>query len=467
MPDPIAGTGSATNVALVCARLAARGSDPALWDAGREVSGHDLLARATWWTTRLSDVGVAQGAVVAFTGDYCTESIALFLALAVHGAIAVPFSVAAASEQGSLAAVAGVEWWAACDGTGALRPATSPLLQHPLLAKLRADRHPGLVVFTSGSTGKPKAILHDVDRVASKFVQMRRGWRTALFLLMDHFGGFNTLLSCLAYDGVGICLPSRLPDDVCRAMTSARAELLPTTPTFLAMLIASGVWRNYDLTSLRLITYGAEPMPEATLRRLPQIFPNADLKQTYGLSELGVLRSASPDAGSLWLRVGGSGFETKVVDGVLHVRSQSNMLGYLNAPSPIDADGWMSTGDLVEERDGLLKFVGRVSEMINVGGQKVLPAEVETVLLDADNVSDATVSGARHPLLGQVVSARVSLIADEDREAAVERLRAHCRARLQKYKVPMRFEFVDIATHGTGRAKKRRFGASDSEGSDR
>jgi acyl-coenzyme A synthetase/AMP-(fatty) acid ligase len=133
----------------------------------------------------------------------------------------------------------------------------------------------GLVVFTSGSTGKPKAILHDVDRVASKFVQMRRGWRTALFLLMDHFGGFNTLLSCLATTGVGICLPSRLPDDVCRAMTSARAELLPTTPTFLAMLIASGVWRNYDLTSLRLITYGAEPMPEATLRRLPQIFPNA------------------------------------------------------------------------------------------------------------------------------------------------------------------------------------------------
>jgi acyl-coenzyme A synthetase/AMP-(fatty) acid ligase len=103
--------------------------------------------------------------------------------------------------------------------------------------------------------------------------------------------------------------------------------------------------------------------------------------------------------------------------------------------------------------------------MISVGGQKVLPAEVETVLLEADNVADATVAGARHPLLGQVVSARVSLIEPEDPDAATERLRNHCRARLQKYKIPMRFEYVDISAHGTERAKKRRSGISGHEDS--
>lgn len=465
MSDQVSGQGRSANLALVLARLAARGDKSVLWDAGSDISGRDLLARANRWTARFAEVGVADGAVVGFAGDYSGETISLFLALAQHGAVAVPFSAAASTEQVALSGVAGVEWWATCDGSVSLRRTTTPPLQHPLLAQLRADRHPGLVVFTSGSTGKPKAILHDVDRVASKFAKMRKGWRTVLFLLMDHFGGFNTLLSCLAYDSVGVCLPDRSPEGVCRSIAAARADLLPTTPTFLAMLIASGAWRNHDLSSLKLITYGAEPMPEATLKRMPQIFPNADLKQTYGLSELGVLRSASPDPSSPWLKVGGDGFETKVVDGILYVRSQSTMLGYLNAPSPIDADGWMSTGDLVEEKDGLLRFVGRVSEMINVGGQKVLPTEVETVLLEADNVADATVAGVRHPLLGQVVTARVSLIAAEDKDIATERLRTHCRARLQKYKVPMRFEFVDLSTHGTERAKKRRVGTNDREGS--
>ncbi|WP_368853906.1 AMP-binding protein, partial [Streptobacillus notomytis] len=75
------------------------------------------------------------------------------------------------------------------------------------------------------------------------------------------------------------------------------------------MLIGSGLWRKYDLSSIRLITFGAEPMPPATLRRVREVFPNAALKQTYGLSELGVLRSSSPDPESLWIRIGGDGFE--------------------------------------------------------------------------------------------------------------------------------------------------------------
>src|SRR5690606_30667815 len=107
-------------------------------------------------------------------------------------------------------------------------------------------------------------------------------------------------------------------------------------PTFLNFLIASRVYAAHDLSSVELITYGTELMPEATLKQVSEIFPNATLKQTYGLSELGVLRSESRDSGSLWLKVGGSGFETKVVDGILWIRSEANMVGYLNAPSPFD-----------------------------------------------------------------------------------------------------------------------------------
>ena len=190
--------------------------------------------------------------------------------------------------------------------------------------------------------------------------------------------------------------------------------------------------------------------------RVSEIFPQAQLKQTYGLSELGVLRSNSADRQSLWLRVGGAGFATRIVDNVLHVRSVSNMVGYLNAPNPIDEDGWMNTGDVVEERDGMIRFLGRVSEIINVGGQKVFPAEVESVLLDAPRVIEATVYGRHHPLLGQAVCARVSLEGEEDSESAGYRLRRYCSSRLAKFKVPMHIETIQLASQSNERSKKNR-----------
>ncbi len=86
----------------------------------------------------------------------------------------------------------------------------------PLLAKQIAANRPGLVVFSSGSTGKPKGILQDCEKVMGKFKVVRKSWRTALFLMMDHFGGFNTLLGTLANGGTAVCLEGRTPDAVCR-----------------------------------------------------------------------------------------------------------------------------------------------------------------------------------------------------------------------------------------------------------
>jgi long-chain acyl-CoA synthetase len=197
-------------------------------------------------------------------------------------------------------------------------------------------------------------------------------------------------------------------------------------------------------------------MPPATLKRVKEVFPNAQLKQTYGLSELGVLRSSSPDPESVWLKIGGQGFETRIVDGELHVRSQSSMLGYLNAPTPIDKDGWMNTGDLVEEKEGLIRFVGRRSDIINVGGQKVFPAEVEDVILEVAGVTQASVRGIPNTVLGNAVVARISLDEFGDQARAIERIRDHCRVRLQKFKIPIRFEIVDQGSMSSNRSKKIR-----------
>jgi acyl-CoA synthetase (AMP-forming)/AMP-acid ligase II len=449
-----------SNVGRFLGRLVERESQTVLVHRGVPFSGARLKDEVDAWVRRLQKHAVGPGTVCAYVGDYGDGTVSLTFAIMQLGATAMPLAESALPHLHDLLAIAGARLlvrfgpdMSAASAT--IEPRGAPP-QNALIERFQATGHAGLIVFTSGSTGGPKGILHDCEKVLEKFVIVRPGWRTILFLAMDHFGGFNTLLSCFAYDGIGITVPQRLPEPVCRSIEEAAAELLPTTPTFLNMLLASGSLQKSRLSSLRLITYGAEPMPQPTLQRISAAFPNVELKQTYGLSELGVLHSRSKDRQSLWLRVGGEGFETRIVDGLLHVRSVSNMVGYLNAPSPIDEEGWMNTGDLVEEKDGMYRFLGRRSEIINVGGQKVFPSEVESVLLNAPDVVEATVHGRPHPLLGQAVAARVSVAGNEDSNVVAQRLREFCRQNLTKFKVPMSFEIVEADVQANSRAKKQR-----------
>ena len=196
-------------------------------------------------------------------------------------------------------------------------------------------------------------------------------------------------------------------------------------------------------------------MSSATLTHLHAALPNVQLKQTYGLSELGILQTKSQGSGSVWLRVGGAGYETKVIDNVLWIRSESAMLGYLNWPSPFDVDGWFNTGDAVEVDGEWLRILGRKSEIINVGGEKVYPAEVENVLQEVENIRDAAVIGRANPVSGQVVLARVVLREPEPIDQVLRRIRRHCRGRLEPYKVPAVVEVRDEPFHGD-RFKKMR-----------
>lgn len=443
---------------VILGRIRDGGTAPALYWKGKVVSYANLWARIEAWDKRLAEDGIGAGDVAALYGDFSPETAAMMLAGIRRHAVIVPLTGDVDAELAGLLdmAGAGILYRFKADDTAVTEKRTAPPTPQ-LIVDFRERGHPGLVVFTSGSTGKPKGILQDVTLVSKKFVTPRKGWRTVLFLLMDHFGGFNTFLSTFAYGGMGVCLGgSRSPEVVAEAIAGSRANLLPTTPTFLNFLIASRVYAVHDLSSVELITYGTELMPEATLKQVSEIFPNATLKQTYGLSELGVLRSESRDSGSLWLKVGGSGFETKVVDGILWIRSEANMVGYLNAPSPFDGEGWMSTGDEVEVKDGYMRFLGRKTEVINTGGKKVYPIEVENVLMSLPNIRNATVEARPHPIMGQVVQAKVSLIEPEDPFALSERLRQLCNERLAKYKVPVRFVVVDAEGHHNARFKKVR-----------
>lgn len=441
----------------VIGRMGEQGDKPAMHWKGTVFSYSDFVKLIAQWGDRLSQLGIGQGTICAVHGDYSPQTCAVFYALMETKAIIVPFTREIEKEIPVFSQIAGVQCMISFDMDDRFHFEEFSNTQMPSLVESFLEReHPGLIVFSSGSTGVPKGILQDCEHVMKKFVVNRQGWRTVLFLLMDHFGGFNTLLSTFAYGGMSVCVGERTPEAVCRAIEQSSADLLPTTPTFLNFLLASGVYKNFDLSSIKLITYGTELMSAATLKKVREAFPNAKLKQTYGLSELGVLRSKSEHDDSVWVKIGGTGFETKIVDEILWVRSEANMVGYLNAPSPIDDEGWMCTGDQVEVKGEYMRFLGRKSEIINVGGKKVFPVEVETVLLEAENISEASVYGAGHPLLGQVVHARISIHGPEDHSALKERLRKFCLEKLAKYKIPMRFVIVAKDEQHSQRFKKLR-----------
>ena len=339
---------------------------------GESITYSRLLALVDEWGKQLAETGVAAGDSVALVGDYSPRITALLLALIINRSIVVPLTRATAEKgREQFLAIAEVGWVFAFDeqdGWSVTHRGGSPRAH--LLQLLREKTEPGLVLFSSGSTGESKAILHSFDRILDKFRRPRPALLTLVFLLLDHIGGINTLLGLLTGGGTVVSIDKRTPDLVCDAIAKWRIQLLPTSPTFLRMLLLSEAYKRYDLSTLELITYGTEPMPQVILDRIAEVLPKVRLKQTYGLSETGILPSRSPGNGSLLIRLGGEGFETKVKDGTLRVKSPSAMLGYLNHPSPFDEEGWMDTGDLVEADGEWVRIIGRRSESINVGGEK-------------------------------------------------------------------------------------------------
>ena len=427
-------------------------ADEAVVAGDRSFTYGQLLEAVAAARASLERAGAGPGSVVSLEDDFSPGGIAGLLAILGLDAVAVPLVPASEFAGPHSLRVAQVEWRAAPAGSALRLEATGTTADHPLYAALRAQGHPGLVLFTSGSTAEPKGVVHDCARLLGKYRVRRHRLRTLMFLLFDHIGGMDTLLQALANASTVVIPADRTPEGVCACIARHRVEVLPASPSFLSMVLLSEAHLRHDLSSLRYITYGAEVMPPATLARLVAAFPGVKLLQKYGITEVGTMRSQSRANDSLWVRVGGEGYRTRVVDGLLEIRAESSMLGYLNAPSPFTPDGWFRTGDAVEVDGDYLRILGRASDLVNVGGQKVYPAEVEAVIMELEGVREVAVTGERHPLTGQIVVARVALSRPEDPRELERRVRAACRARLAPHKVPVRVTIAPGPLH-TERSK--------------
>jgi acyl-CoA synthetase (AMP-forming)/AMP-acid ligase II len=425
---------------------------------GRLYSYADVSCSIAGFLEQLKDRGVKQGDTVFVVADYAPDVFCMILALASLACIVVPMTRGSVIEESEALAISGCNHCMsfAPDGLSWAIEARQLPAPNPMLDEFRAMKRAGLILFSSGSTGAPKGMLHDFERVMEKFRAARSPVIAIPFLMLDHFGGINTILAITSSLGTVVTTENRAIATICEAIEKYKVDLLPTTPSFLTLLVATKLSAKYDLSSLKRITYGTEIMPQATLDRIRVRFPEVELQQTYGLSEVGVLRSQSRPDGSLWVRIGGSGFETQVRDGILWVRSEYRMVGYLNAPSGFDADGWFNTQDKVDVDGDYFRILGRVTDLINVGGQKVYPAEVEDVILAQPNITDVVVTGEPHALLGHIVVAKVRLAEPEPLDALRLRIRKVCLAKLSAYKVPAKVVVLEQDIYSARFKKMRR-----------
>jgi acyl-CoA synthetase (AMP-forming)/AMP-acid ligase II len=417
----------------------------------------DLSRSIADWQSFLDAHEVRAGSVVVLEGGSSFQACAGLLALIDRGAIVVPLTLLTAAKRTEFHEVAEVEIviTIGADGVHRSLERTGRTAEHALYGRLRSEGLPGLVLFSSGTTGRSKATVLDFTKVLARYGAPSRPQRTLAFLNIDHIGGINTLLHTFSQGGTIVTLTERTPDTVCAAIAEFGVQVLPTTPTFLNMLLISGAYQRHDMDSLGLVTYGTEPMPLGTLQRLRAALPQVRYKQTYGLSELGILPTKSKADDTLWVKLGGPGFEYRIRDGILWIRSEMAMLGYLNAPAPFDDEGFFNTQDAVETDGDYVRILGRRSEIINVAGEKVYPSEVENVLLELPNIAEATVSGRPSHVTGMVVQAVVKLTGPADPRVVTRQVREHCSTRLESFKVPAVVR-ISEDDHHNDRFKKTR-----------
>ena len=226
-------------------QMAACGDELALATPGASYTYAELLDRVREWRGRFAELPA--GRIVSIEGDYGAESIAVFLAAIWTGHVAIPLSPLSRALHAACLDIAAVEYRVCLDDQRASERRLEPTgrhADHPLYAALRTAGHPGLVLFSSGSTGQPKAALHDLARLLAKYRVPRRRYRTLVFLLLDHIGGVNTLFYTLSNGGAVVLAADRSPAAVCEAIETHRVELLPTSPTFLNLLLLSGEARD-------------------------------------------------------------------------------------------------------------------------------------------------------------------------------------------------------------------------------
>ncbi len=306
------------------------------------------------------------------------------------------------------------------------------------------------VLFTSGTTGQPKMIVHGIASLAGHLSvqpapsQTRPVWCS--FYDIRRYGGMQILLRALAGGGsLVLSDPSESPGDFLRRAASAGATHFLGTPSHWRRALMSGAQSAISPAYVRL---SGEVADQVVLDRLRAAYPDAALVHAFASTEAGLAFEVTDGLAGFPDSLMGQGrlADVRLVDGALHVRSPRNAAGILDGTLQRIANesGYVETGDHVESRDGRYHIAGRRDGVVNVGGQKVHPEEVEAVLNQHPAVQMSLVSARANPITGSIVVAQI-VAAPRAAPGPVrleDEIRAFCRGRLPPHKIPASVRLV-------------------------
>jgi len=426
----------------------------------------ELAARVESATGVLSARGVGAGDRVALIAAASPGAVAAVLACARLGAAAVPMSTLLTSGEieaiaraadCSAVVIADRDVAATVSATFGNEPLDTAAIAagaaDPTSAALPGDDDVALVLLTSGTTGTPKPIpmSHGLlaGRIRSFAVPPDPSAAPAISLVcvpFHHVAGLVGVLVGLAGGNTSVLQPRFDAGRWLELVREHRVSRAFLVPAMLRRILDHPAFSSADLSSLQMITYGAAGAPAELIARAVEAMPHVAFVNVFGQTEtLGAVTALGPDdhragrAGSVGRPM--PGVDVRIVDPATGGDVADGETGEFWVRSPhATVQGWVRSGDLVRrDTDGYLYAVGRLSDVINRGGEKIDPAEVETVLRSHPAIADAAVFALVDEVLGQRVAAAVvsdGAVTDED-------VRGWCATRLARFKIPERIVFVE------------------------
>lgn len=413
-------------------------SSIALASSDARYSYLNLITKINEYKLHLKNVRA--GEVILLIGDYNLESIAfLFAALESKMILAILESDKLGNEIRNYASFI----FSKVDSDYSLVEINKQPSDHPLLSRIKSENCAGLIYFTSGTNGDPKFVVHNFDLFLNQVSIPSQRHISILFLKFNHFGGLNTLLPILLSGGTLVIPKKKDPESIFNLVYQEKVTLLPVTPSFLGMALAMDVVNAKNLNSLKVISYGAEPIDVEVLKAWNLACPSIKFHQTYGMTETGTLRTKSNKNDSSFFSLSEKSGKFRVVENMLELKLSYCMLGYLNAPSPFTPDGWLKTGDQVEIQENSIKVIGRTSETIYISGEKVSPHSLESFISKVKGVISVKVYGVNTIITQNYIVAEVYTFKENQNDEFANLIKRICIKELPFYMVPSLIIFYD------------------------
>jgi acyl-CoA synthetase (AMP-forming)/AMP-acid ligase II len=365
----------------------------------------------------------------------------------------------------------------------------------PIPASGRCDNDMAGIFYTGGTTGFPKGVMQSHRAIWASALgalgefQMTRNSRYLHIAPMFHMADFAGSMGATLCTAGHVILKGFDPGEVLQAWAREKVTHTLMVPAMIKMLLNHPGAATADVSSLEYILYGASPMPAATLEKCMSVWPDVNLIQAYGQTELAPIATmlSAADHREGGARLSSAGRPTAVndirivdedgvdcppgVSGEVIVRGPHTMLGYWHKPEETAKalqDGWVFTGDAgYFDRDGYLYIVDRVKDMVVTGGENVFTTEVENAVISHPQVQDVAVIGIPHPEWGEAVHAIVIL--QPGTAVTAQQVIDHCRERIAGYKLPKSVSFREQALplSGAGKVLKTELRKPFWEGRDR